>query len=134
MFIKKIIIINITIFVLFFTGIVMFTGCNEKTSTTTGKPIVEEPINQIEDGEYISQRKMYTFVFDSCEYLGSLIGRENDICFHKGNCKYCEKRKKKYIREVIEEMYRMDSLKSVHINKHKKWKKLGSNCNFFTHL
>ena len=39
-------------------------------------------------------RDIYVITIDSCEYIGDLSGRYSDIFTHKGNCKYCEARKK----------------------------------------
>ena len=45
----------------------------------------------------------YIVVIDSCEYL-----RERtygaDIYIHKGNCKYCEQRRKQELKTIIEEL------------------------------
>lgn len=38
--------------------------------------------------------KIHIYEFDSCEYIGNLEGTPNTHWLtHKGNCKFCEKRK-----------------------------------------
>lgn len=44
---------------------------------------------------------VYLYVIDSCEYLGSINTRHSDFCMHKGNCKYCDARQKKMIKELL---------------------------------
>lgn len=47
-----------------------------------------------EDGRYNPSYMPRTYVIDSCEYIGYLCGYSS-VLAHKGNCKYCEERRKK---------------------------------------
>ena len=38
--------------------------------------------------------EIYLIVIDSCEYIGVINGRRSDILTHKGNCRFCEQRRK----------------------------------------
>lgn len=44
------------------------------------------------------QRNLSVYVFDSCEYIGSLSaypsGSYSDFMAHKGNCRFCTERNK----------------------------------------
>ncbi len=42
-------------------------------------------------GEGANPLKIY--VIDSCEYIAKLTGYNSDVITHKGNCKFCAKRK-----------------------------------------
>lgn len=50
-----------------------------------------------------STKNSYIVVIDSCEYI-----REHtyyyDIYIHKGNCKYCEQRRKQELETIIKEL------------------------------
>ena len=50
------------------------------------------------DGSYDTQKSMdlRTVVIDSCEYISAY-----HQLAHKGNCKYCAKRRKKELKELI---------------------------------
>lgn len=37
---------------------------------------------------------IYTYTIDSCEYIGRIVGGNNDILTHKGNCEFCRTRNK----------------------------------------
>jgi len=37
-----------------------------------------------------SDLKIYTV--DSCEYIGKVVGHNDDVLTHKGNCKFCLQR------------------------------------------
>ncbi len=43
----------------------------------------------------ISNKEIYVYTIDSCEYVGSIRWRDNDVIAHKGNCKYCAARNNK---------------------------------------
>jgi len=40
-------------------------------------------------------REIHLFVIDSCEYIGYINNFHQDFLAHKGNCKFCAKRKTK---------------------------------------
>jgi hypothetical protein len=42
----------------------------------------------------ISGREIKIYTFDSCEYVGFVIGSQYDFWAHKGNCKFCKERNK----------------------------------------
>jgi hypothetical protein len=48
----------------------------------------------------------YVIVIDSCEYLGRevYIGNQIGQFAHKGNCKYCAKRHKQELKELVEQL------------------------------
>ena len=66
---------------LFVLTIIMMVGCDY----------------QNHDGSYNTSKSLYleTIVIDSCEYVGGYYRLA-----HKGNCKYCQERIKKMIKEV----------------------------------
>jgi len=39
--------------------------------------------------------KVTVYIIDSCEYIGHIYSSAGDFLVHKGNCKFCEARKKK---------------------------------------
>ncbi len=41
-----------------------------------------------------SARNFWVVEYDSCEYIASQTFRNYHVLAHKGNCKYCEQRKK----------------------------------------
>lgn len=41
-----------------------------------------------------SNQEIYLYIIDSCEYIGHIYPGNLDFLTHKGNCKYCEIRKK----------------------------------------
>lgn len=45
----------------------------------------------------------YIVVIDSCEYIKEHT-YYNDIYVHKGNCKYCEQRRKQELKTIIKEL------------------------------
>ena len=53
------------------------------------------------DGTY-KPSSYRTYVIDSCEYIGTRFQLA-----HKGNCKFCEARRKEEIRKLIDEMFMM---------------------------
>ena len=58
----------------------------------------------IEDPNYTKGKETDAFrivEFDSCEYLYRECGHQGYLA-HKGNCKYCEARLKKLIKESME--------------------------------
>ena len=68
----------------------MMVGCDEKQSDGTYKPYFYK-----------------TYIIDSCEYVGYAAGSKADFLAHKGNCKFCEARRKEEIRKLIDEMFMM---------------------------
>jgi hypothetical protein len=50
-------------------------------------------LTQFYEGEKIGCRIAYTIVYDSCQYIVGSGNRTHTVT-HKGNCKYCELRKK----------------------------------------
>ena len=80
--IKKIILLALTV--------LMVVGCDVKQPDGTYKPC--------------SYR---TYIIDSCEYVGYAAGSQADFLAHKGNCKFCEARRKEEIRKLIDEMFMM---------------------------
>jgi len=66
---------------------ILFTSCNLPAT--------------VDDTKY--DKNSYIVVIDSCEYL-----REETYCYniyvHKGNCKYCEQRRKQELKTIIEEL------------------------------
>lgn len=67
---------------------ILFTSCEFPET-------VQHDIKSIENS--------YIVIIDSCEYI-----REhtyyNDIYIHKGNCKYCEQRRKQELETIIKEL------------------------------
>lgn len=53
-----------------------------------------------DDGTYNPSYEPRTYVIDSCEYIGWLSGYSS-VLAHKGNCKYCEERRKKEMAQWI---------------------------------
>jgi len=41
-------------------------------------------------------------VIDSCEYLVNYTYRRNYVLTHKGNCKFCQERTKKWMQEIYQ--------------------------------
>lgn len=50
----------------------------------------------------------HVVVIDSCEYINAGYGYGQ---FHKGNCKYCEQRRKKEQKELIQKIYEQQTKK-----------------------
>ena len=47
-----------------------------------------------ESDTQICGRTIYTYVIDSCEYIGIVRNGSDDILAHKGNCRFCAQRNK----------------------------------------
>lgn len=60
-----------------------FIGCGNKN-------VVIDKTDTMIEGRYIA-----IYVFEGCEYIGSMHGSSSDFLTHKGNCKYCLIRNKK---------------------------------------
>ena len=43
-------------------------------------------------------------VIDSCEYVGKSIGGYNGVLAHKGNCRFCAKRRKQELETLVEQI------------------------------
>lgn len=69
---KKLLIISITI---------IFYSCESKNVSKNSTDIII-------DGSHIS-----TYIIDSCEYIGNVYNGSASYLSHKGNCKFCLKRK-----------------------------------------
>lgn len=67
---------------------ILFTSCEFPAT-------VEDDIEYAEDS--------YIVVIDSCEYIKEHTYC-NDIYVHKGNCKYCEQRRKQELNTIIKEL------------------------------
>lgn len=61
---------------------VIFCGCQQ----SEGKDKTQERI---------SEDDFYTYIYDSCEYVGTKMYWNSSVLVHKGNCKFCEERSKK---------------------------------------
>ena len=48
-----------------------------------------------------------TRVLDSCEYIQFLIPGGFPCITHKGNCRFCEERRKKEIKETVDKLFMM---------------------------
>ena len=76
--------------------LVIFCGCEDE-------PIKQEKfVNRQEcvGTIYINDKQnvpIYTYVIDSCEYVGLITNFHNQFLTHKGNCKFCAERSKKII-------------------------------------
>lgn len=48
----------------------------------------------VEDGIVDTEKHVFVYVIDSCEYIGNLefVSTQSDYLSHKGNCKFCQKR------------------------------------------
>ena len=62
-------------------------GCDKKMPDGTYKP---------------STYKTYTI--DSCEYIGYAVGSQYGYLAHKGNCRFCKKRREKELKEFVEQL------------------------------
>ena len=77
----------------------MLMGCNNTNDTN------DEYTAPYAHGGFQSYQvgaEMCTVVIDSCEYIGTRFQLA-----HKGNCKFCEARRKEEIRKLIDEMFMM---------------------------
>ena len=63
--------------------VAMLIGCETKNTTEVKTTMI------------INGQEVYTYVIDSCEYIGYVSGMNYDILTHKGNCKFCTTRNKK---------------------------------------
>jgi len=59
-------------------------------------------VNQEDVAASIEKGDFATIEYDSCEYLLRMDGYQGFLA-HKGNCKYCQERIKKMIKEVKDE-------------------------------
>jgi len=71
--------------------LVLFVSC--------GKPFKTSTELQTSNGFFAS---LTIYEFDSCEYIVYKNGYSGSIA-HKGNCKYCEQRRKQEIQEITRE-------------------------------
>jgi len=55
------------------------------------------------DGTYTTNEPR-TYIIDSCEYIGYLGFGNSDIIAHKGNCRFCKERRKKELKELVEQL------------------------------
>lgn len=62
---------------------VVFAGCETKNVSIKSTDTI------------IQGAKFEVYDIDSCEYIGCYIGHYAGLLTHKGNCKYCLKRKEK---------------------------------------
>lgn len=67
---------------------IIFISCNNTKSRNTN----ENEIFTTKLGRY--DKVFRTTIIDSCEYLYADQGSNGQIITHKGNCKFCEERKK----------------------------------------
>ena len=52
------------------------------------------------DGTYtVAERR--TYIIDSCEYIGFLGFGNCDVLAHKGNCRFCKKRRQKELEKLL---------------------------------
>ena len=49
--------------------------------------------------------KFETFQMDSCEYVHSVFGLS-----HKGNCRFCKERRQKELKELVEQLKKINKL------------------------
>lgn len=80
------------IIVIIYIGLLI--GCKDKANPNKGKWNELIPITIINDG-YNNQKRIYLYEVDGCEYIGYINGYQSDILTHKGNCKFCEQRRKR---------------------------------------
>ena len=74
----------------------MLMGCDNTNNEYTA-PYTQDGLRSHTVGA-----NMCTVVIDSCEYIGTRFQLA-----HKGNCKFCEARRKEEIRKLIDEMFMM---------------------------
>ena len=53
-----------------------------------------EDLEKQESYQDLSLQKLTTIEYDACEYVTNGLHKENAVLVHKGNCKYCVKRKR----------------------------------------
>ena len=54
-----------------------------------------EPLSTKQESyQDLSLQKLTTIEYDACEYVTNGLHKENAVLVHKGNCKYCVKRKR----------------------------------------
>jgi len=69
---------------------ILFTSCAEHPAT-------------VEEDDVKCDKSSYIVIIDSCEYLREHTYACN-IYIHKGNCKYCEQRRKEELKTIIKEL------------------------------
>ena len=74
----------VKIFLVVFTALMMV-GCKESTQP-------------------IELHEMNTYVVDSCEYVGRIIGNPSGILAHKGNCRFCTERRKQELEALMKQI------------------------------
>ena len=62
---------------------VIFGGCGEQ---------IKEQNRSIEQH---NTARLYTYTYDSCEYVGTYLYNSSATMTHKGNCRFCAERSKK---------------------------------------
>ena len=82
--------------------VVKKTVTHQKTSTSDEKSYDVYSLNVHANNVYFSNRFAVVEI-DSCEYLVSLGNGYQGFMAHKGNCKYCAKRREEEIRKVLRE-------------------------------
>lgn len=70
--------------------VVFLFSCNNSSSP----PPPQIDMTKMQVG-VVDHKDMYMYTIDSCEYIGSIRGFNDDVIAHKGNCKYCAARNNK---------------------------------------
>lgn len=55
---------------------------------------LSEYLQKRESCQDLPLRELITIEYDGCEYVTNGLHKENTVLVHKGNCKYCTKRKR----------------------------------------
>jgi hypothetical protein len=80
------------------SGISMFCTKYKKDTAVNTKVVIQDSILCIIPQKNDIHTRIYIYTIDSCEYIGK-IGGASSMLAHKGNCKYCQARLRKMIRE-----------------------------------
>ena len=65
--------------------------------------------------QYIPETKVLSYGFvvveiDSCEYIGTSSSKYRDFFSHKGNCRFCKERRQKEMKELVEQLKKINKL------------------------
>jgi hypothetical protein len=72
-------------------ALLMFSACSSENVT--------EAVN-IGDGQVkLNGWTLKTYVIDSCEYVGFVAVGDGSFLTHKGNCRFCAERQRKFLQE-----------------------------------
>lgn len=87
------------LFLILIIFVLSLVGCEPTRESTeryeTNYPVIGKIIQNNHNGSDSVYVDIRVFVIDSCEYIGRVYGGSVGILTHKGNCKFCEERKKR---------------------------------------